>query len=374
MNKIYLFYNDVEHSKPILYKEYLKQNMDSVLQESLMKFPYGMRNTGTYMMTDSLRDIIDADKLIPRFYDFNENVDIVVTNILHRIGSNLKIDFNYWDKILKHTEKVIPLSIGFSQDMNKYNVNDDLKKFLEILAERAELGTRTEYDAEILNSIGIKNVRVIGCPSMFCNLDRNFCVDDSNIKLDRVNFNFTTDFSNLGISQREAVEVHWPLLLYFINLFENGRQIDFTMQKPPFTEISDIHGILLSYGEVHEFYKNCGRYFYSAKDWVQGIKNTDTFSMGTRFHGNVAAIMAGVPTLMVNVDNRMVGMNKFYKIPYIDIKDFDAQKPLEFYREIADYSEFNKNYSRVYDNFIDYCEKVGIRLKERKNDNGIEKS
>ena len=126
----------------------------------------------------------------------------------------------------------------------------------------------------------------------------------------------------------------------------------------------DMHGILLSYGEVHPFYKDCGRYFYSAEDWIKGLRKDD-FSMGSRFHGNVAAILAGIPTLMVNVDQRMKGMNDFYKIPSIDIKEFDLEKPLEYYRELADYSYFNENYAAVYDNFVDYCEKSGVRLRYR---------
>ena len=84
--------------------------------------------------------------------------------------------------------------------------------------------------------------------------------------------------------------------------------------------------------------------------------------MGTRFHGNIASILAGVPTLMINVDKRMKGMNYYYKIPQIDVKQFDFDKPIEYYRELADYSEFNKNYAKVYDNFVDYCEMNGVKL------------
>lgn len=123
-----------------------------------------------------------------------------------------------------------------------------------------------------------------------------------------------------------------------------------------------MHGILLSYQEIHPFYKDCGRYFYCAKDWIKSLKQDD-FSMGSRFHGNIAAILAGIPTLMVNVDNRMKGMNEFYGIPSIDIHDFDIEKPIEYYRELADYSRFNKRYAAAYDNFVDYCEKNGVRLR-----------
>ena len=256
------------------------------------------------------------------------------------------------------------MSLGFAFDNgNIQPIDEDTQKLLHMLAERVELGVRTDYDAEFLNKYNIKNVKVIGCPSMFYHMDRNFRIDDSNKNLERINFNFTTDFCNLGISPKEAVYKHWPMLLYFIHRFERNELIvDFTMQKPPFMEITDIQRILLSYGEVHEFYKECGRYFYSVEDWINGIKGVNDFSIGSRFHGNVAAILSGIPTLMVNVDKRMEGMNRFFKIPSIDIKDFDVNKPIEYYRELADYSEFNKNYKKVYDNFIEYCAKNGVEL------------
>jgi hypothetical protein len=342
----------------------LEESVESVVRDTMINNAYGNRNTGTYLMTDTLRKIVQADELIPRFYRFTEHVDTVVTNIFHRIGGNLKTDIPYWENILKHADRVIALSLGFAFDKGQIApLDESLKRLLKMLAERAEIGVRGAFDAEHLNAHGIKNVRVIGCPSLFYHMDRNFRVDDSPRDVRRVNFNFTTDFANLGISQKDAVDIHWPLLLYFMRHYEkNAFEIDFTMQKPPFAEMCDIHPVLLSYGEVHRFYSACGRYFYSVKDWIAGIKGSNDFSIGSRFHGNVAAVLSGVPALMVNVDRRMSEMNDFHGIPSIDIDSFDCAKPIEYYRDLADYSEFNKNYAKAYDNFVDYCGKNGVKL------------
>lgn len=364
MGKILLFHSDAPTKKPTLYRYYMEHTMEEMVRELCYENPYGRRNTGTYLMTDTLKHIVDADELIPRFYEFEEHVDTVVTNILHRIGANLKVDFEYWNNIFAHVDRIVPLSLGFAFTNDEITpVSDELKRFLEMLAERCELGVRTSYDAEFLNDIGIKNVRVIGCPSLFWHMNRDFSVDDMNCEVEQLNANFTTDFANLGIDQRSAVEKHWPLIMYYMRLCsESNVKVNLTMQKPPFAEINDIHAVLLSYAEVHDFYTKCGRYFYSAEDWIKGLA-TDDFSMGTRFHGNVAAILAGVPALPINVDKRMKGMNEFFKIPSIDIGQFDMNKPIEYYRELADYTEFNKNYKKVYDNFVDYCNKNGVRLK-----------
>lgn len=374
--KLLLFNNEEISLKPTLYREYLLSPMENVIERTLFYKAYGSRNTGTYIMTDTLKRIVDADECIPRFYEFNEHVDTVVTNILHRIGGNLKVDIPYWQNILEHADRVVPLSLGFAFVNGQIEpMNTELKRLLEMLAERIELGVRTEYDAFFLNDSGIKNVRIIGCPSLYYHMDRDFRINDVSDEIKSVNFNFSSDFRNLGISQREAVDVHWKLLLWMKWQYERlSANVHLTMQKQPFAEISDMHDVLLSYKEIHPFYKDCGRYFYSAKDWIDCLKNDD-FSMGSRFHGNVAAILAGVPTLMVNVDKRMEGMNSFYKIPSISIEDFDLEKPLEYYRDKADYTDFNKIYKKRLANFIDYCNRNGVKLRKETigSNNGEEK-
>ena len=216
MGKLLLFHNNAIPNEPKTYKEYLSEPFEMVIKKAVINNAYGNRNTGTYLMTDTLKKIVKYDKLIPRFYDFDEHVDTVVTNILHRIGANLKVDIPYWENILRYSDKVIPLSLGFAFEGGRIApLDESLERLLNMLSERAELGVRTEYDAEFLNSYGIKNVRVIGCPSLFYHMDRNFRVDDSIREVNSVNFNFTTDFANLGISQKDAVEIHWTILRYF---------------------------------------------------------------------------------------------------------------------------------------------------------------
>lgn len=363
--KTYLFHNEEISQHPKGYADYLKESFESVIEQTIIYKTYGNRNTGTYLMTDALAKIVDADKFIPRFYKFSEHIDTVVTNVFHRIGANLKVNIPYWENILNHADRVVPLSLGFAFENGQIAPMDEsLKRLLFMMSERIELGVRTEYDADYLSAQGIKNVSVIGCPSLFYHMNRNLMVRGKRQSLKSVNFNFTSDFRNLCISQKKAVEVHWKLLLWMKWQYERlPVKVHLTMQKQPFAEISDMHDILLSYGEIHPFYKDCGRYFYSVEDWIEELKKDD-FSMGSRFHGNVAAVLAGIPALMVNVDKRMVGINNFYRIPSIDISQFDLDKPLEYYAELADYTEFNKVYPKRFDNFMDYCKRNGVRLKE----------
>ena len=132
MKKLLLFHNDIMTKKPKLYQEFMDNSVNSMIRELCVENPYGRRNTGTYLMTDTLKKIVDADELIPRFYEFTEPVDTVVTNILHRIGADLKIDFKYWENILKYADRVVPLSLGFAFFNDEIApISKELEKFLK---------------------------------------------------------------------------------------------------------------------------------------------------------------------------------------------------------------------------------------------------
>jgi hypothetical protein len=365
--KTLLFSNgDYQKQRPLKFSDCLGMTISELTDLFFSVNPYNRRNLGTYLMTDTLVKNIDA-KWIRRNHDFSQDkdVDSVVTNHLHCISSHFEVDLPYWENILKYPIKVIPLSAGFLYNGENGGhpppLSNDIVYLFSAIAERNEIGVRGEYDADILERHGIKNVRVIGCPSLFYHMNRNFqvrCMD----KMNNLNFTFSTDFANLNISQKVFLHTHMKPFWYVMNIYREGRiGVDFTMQKAPTWEISDLSRII-NYDEARDFFAGSGRFFFSVADWIAALRKND-FCLGTRFHGNIAGILASVPTLMLNIDGRMRGLNRYHKIPSIDIEEFDPGRPVEYYRELCDYSEFNKNYSTSYDNFIDYCRKNDVALK-----------
>jgi hypothetical protein len=53
-------------------------------------------------------------------------------------------------------------------------------------------------------------------------------------------------------------------------------------------------------------------------------------------------------------------MIEYFKLPSISINDFDETKPVEYYYDLADYTEFNRNYAAIYDRFKQFLIKNGI--------------
>jgi hypothetical protein len=257
------------------------------------------------------------------------------------------------------------MSLGFlSKGCIKF-LNGDLKYILSEIAERNEIGCRNEFDADTLIKNGIKNVCVIGCPSFYYHMDRNFKVNnEKSIKVKSINVNFNT-VHPVAASFGEYLKTRLTIMCYLQDLYYYHRDeihVDYSIQEPLDQELYIRLWTASSRNEYEEFYNECGRYFFSVDDWIEGVKQND-FSIGTRFHGNVAAILAGVPALMIPIGRRMIGFVDYYKIPYIKAEDFDTSKPIEYYYNMADYSEFNKNYSKTFDTFIDFCKRNDVMLK-----------
>lgn len=82
--------------------------------------------------------------------------------------------------------------------------------------------------------------------------------------------------------------------------------------------------------------------------------------MGERFHGNIVQVQNGVPALFLTVDSRTSELTEFFDLPHIPINSFDANKPIEYYFEQADYSQFNKNYKAKRKIFLDFLKKNNL--------------
>jgi hypothetical protein len=86
------------------------------------------------------------------------------------LGHLQKILDNIGDKPL------VPISIGLhaAKYDNDFPLHPETLKLLQNISERCEMGVRGEYTANILNDQGIKNIRVVGCPSVYKGMDENF--------------------------------------------------------------------------------------------------------------------------------------------------------------------------------------------------------
>lgn len=366
-----LIYNgDYNKQKPVTVKQLWNMPVGEMWNVFYDQHANYRRNTGTFLFTDTLAKHIKATWIKTTEFERLRELQpkSLVTTGMHSL-SNPQVTNDKlanWHKLLDLNTKIVHMSFGFSSDFDSITtLNSDLLHVLSRMAERNEIGVREVYSAELLNRNGIKNVRVIGCPSLFYPMDRNFKLEQPDGKLRNIN-------GSIAVEAIKDFEHPFGLFhKYLLDLHEGGFRVDLTMQLHLLDAIADggSFNSNIQYANfvrwpLYNLIMERGRYFFSTEDWIKALKNND-FSIGIKFHGNVAAILAGIPTLFLVPDKRAQGMCELMSLPHIHTTEFDPRKPLEHYYSLVDYSEFNRRYRGNLDNFITYCENSEVELKAK---------
>lgn len=88
--------------------------------------------------------------------------------------------------------------------------------------------------------------------------------------------------------------------------------------------------------------------------------NTVDLSIGSRIHGNIAAVLAGVPAFIIATDSRILELAQFHNIPYAESNSFDFSKSFREVYDETDFTTVNKNHQNNYYNFVKFLETNGL--------------
>ena len=95
-------------------------------------------------------------------------------------------------------------------------------------------------------------------------------------------------------------------------------------------------------------------------DWIDYLKlECFNFSCGSRIHGNIISILAGIPAAVCALDSRTREMAEFFDIPIITSRDLRNQDLLEIYNHIS-YDKFNATFSKKYEAYAQFLKSHGI--------------
>lgn len=252
---------------------------------------------------------------------------------------------------------LIPISIGVQNSISRGNfrLHPDVIRLLQELQERCVMGVRGAYCADILEKNGIKNIEVIGCPSMY-NIEGNYLHEAGRgIRFKRINrpekvcVNMRSLYSPLSDSEKK-------LLLYAAkNNYDFCEQTSFPVNDTICPDRKTLN-IINDWMNLHKMM------FFDVDDWRSFMSYHD-FSMGGRFHGNVIALWENIPALFITVDSRTSELCEHFSLPTMNIRDFKEWKDIRYYYEKADYSEFNKKYPMRLSEFKSFLQKNKLENK-----------
>ena len=207
------------------------------------------------------------------------------------------------------------------------------ERFLRLLAERSgSIGVRGSFTAEVLWNLGIRNVSIIGCPSLLAlrpgMLDRLAARRPS---LERIALGFSNNVrqhalvpaamqaGEHALFQRMLGENAFYILqneaseLALLAAMERGDTAAVTAAAE---RIARSFGLPAGQPELRRFLETRMRVFFGAEDWI-GCAGTMSAAIGTRFHGNIAALLAGTPALFLVHDMRTRELCELLRVPHL---------------------------------------------------------
>lgn len=252
---------------------------------------------------------------------------------------------------------------------NSYNELENLvskignssSRFIEsIYHTGGEFALRGHFTKAFFERLGFSSAVVTGCPSMY-QMGPSFKISsptyiDSDLKIKPIiNGHPLRSFEKIMKNFTESVFIDQH---YFFDCLFNSNFFEKRSIKSDifYTYKYDCYSAeLLGQGRI--------KMFADMNDWYQYIKNSGfNYSFGSRIHGNIMSILAGVPATVIAKDARTLEMAQFFDIPHIiheEGKIYSIDDLYEAY-ENADYRKFNQTYLDKYLFYQEFLKKHGI--------------
>ena len=309
-------------------------------------------NHGASLISRTLIEYFNADYVddFNHIEEYRTKYDLCVIAFATHVTE--KRDVSVYTEFVKNLNiKTIAFSLGIqdysSASSNVSTLHPSIAELLKyVINSSGYIGVRGPHTATLLMRNGIDYGRIIkiGCPTIFRPLNRNLKI-------------------------KKPSEFKKPLIVFHRTMAELNRKIlsgapllgqDF-LDEVIFNESINVNQIIKKQ-ELQEYSKHQngaftlkmikenGLFPRTYDNWFNEIKEYD-FVLGARLHGCIAAIIQGIPAVMLARDIRVQEIAEFYGIPYIRYEDIGNMSIEDIFNQ-ADYSVFNRLYSSRFDNFI----------------------
>lgn len=233
-------------------------------------------------------------------------------------------------------------------------IEPTVKRFASaVLDKSSALSVRGELTAEYLTSLGFKDVVVVGCPSMTMN-GRGHRVE-KNEPLNQgaaIAYNLQTNNPFAGDLIQDA-EDHYTATY----MPQDAATLEMMLwASAPY--VADDPRLPLE--RTHPQFQNDRAEFHiDAHTWISRMREME-FSFGPRIHGNIAAILAGTPAVVLAHDGRTLELSKYHDVPTVDLNHQDCPTTVAELYEQVDFTAFNEGHARRFDTLSEYIHQNGF--------------
>ncbi len=269
-------------------------------------------------------------------------------------------------KKLKIPSYVIGVGVKAGAEEKLANKNFGFEKeaqsFVKAVLERSNnIGVRGETTGEFLEYLGFKegqDFKVIGCPSMYTfgnNLKiRNTKKDeDSNIAYNLTYYSKpeTIDFMDAAVAQFKS-PVFVPQMLAELKTLYWGIDYKSTFENAKRNYPCNINSPVYAQDRV--------RFFVNVNEWIDFMKTRDLV-FGTRLHGNIPAVIAGTPSILITKDIRMRELARFHGLTWIDESELYKFKDIWELIDSVDFHSPERKQQKNFENYLDFLHSNGFK-------------
>jgi hypothetical protein len=237
-------------------------------------------------------------------------------------------------------------------------VEDVTRRFVSAVLDRsASIGVRGEFTRDFLVHLGFPGdaVDVIGCPSLFLHgPDHRVHQTVDTVGPDSLlGLNLTPEVKGIGAFASEQAARH-PNLTY---VGQDQHDLRLLLWGVPHPHVSDP---LAPTHLRHPLYQQDRmRLFVDTWSWYDFLAQQD-FVYGTRFHGNVAALLAGTPAMMLAHDSRTLELAEYHRMPHRLQPHFDESVSVEELHAATDLTAFNEAMPERFGRYAAFLERNGL--------------
>ena len=262
------------------------------------------------------------------------------------------------------------------------NLSKDTVRYLNVISERSiAIGVRGEFTKNVLESYGINNARVIGCPSNFLNpdvdlhkrLDTAFSsLLDSDEYLGKIAF-----YPQLGAHLRDE-ENHLSESKIFqlckdnnASYVVNAPENFIGLARGRYDEIEAKHirglhkkiGVQYDYSEFASFLYSNSKTFTSISDWLE-YSSRLLFSAGKRIHGALNTLQTGKPGIIIYHDSRTRELAETIGVPRISSSNFEKISSIDNLLTMVEWSaaEYRDKRSSLWSEYKAIFQDNGLKL------------
>ena len=243
-------------------------------------------------------------------------------------------------------------------------------RFVKAVAERSRvIGVRGAYTASVLDDLGVTNVAVTGCPSFYANLSAPLRVKKPRFAdVERIVVNGTADVVGHSFDGEAKAQVE-RMLFRFAAASNRPYVLQSELPEMLYLEAPDPRrkaalapsARRLGYGGVDEYasaVRRVGRVFFDVDAWLGFLRGCDLV-IGTRLHGAVAALLQGVPAIVLWHDARTRELCEFLRLPGLSVTEA-AGLSLESICDRVRFDDLAARHAALLPRYVDFLERNGV--------------